>query len=386
MKFEVSGGFLMKVLGFLFGALVGGGSVILFLTLRDTLSLSPPSVFLFVPILAAALFLTVLIHELGHFAAGKMVGYRFYILTVGPLMVEKRSARLRFRLNKYLNVAGGLTLMLPDGNHFRNRELAWFIAGGPAASILAALLFIYLPFLLPETDGTGLYNLLLYSILLTGVVNALIGFLSLAPEQSGELETDGKQLLDLRRGGHRAEVRQLVMQITLDSFSGIRPSDLDRDLIERLLIATSDVRDSDRILAHLYAYLSDIDSGRSESAEDHLNRAVELSHEAEKKSIIAPTTFLEAAFYEAFYKKNPDRARVLAELARKGYTEESSVIRMEAAIAMAEGDTETAVVKANKAIELTKGGHDKGGGIWEEEVLRKIAENNVGTPTTPGQP
>lgn len=366
-------GIFKQILGFLIGALLGAGSVLLFIPLRESLSIASPSFPIFLLVFISAIFLSVLLHELGHMAAGKFAGYRFLILTVGPLMAEKRADSLRFGINRHLNVAGGLTLMMPDGNRFDNRELALFIAGGPAASVLAGALLIGLPFLLPATNGTGSYNLLLYSLLLTGVISALIGLLSLVPEQSGDIETDGKQLLDLRRGGQKAEVRQLMMQTTLDLWSGVRPSELSRELIERLLNVTAGDKDSNHLMALLLAYLNDIDSGRTEEAGRQIDRAVEIAKESNKKNnLLAPTILVEAAFFEAIYRENPGLAKEYGDAGRDGYTEKSAVLRMDAGIAFAEGDHELAAEKATEALKEVSSSHDKGGAAWEEEVLRSI--------------
>ena len=56
---------------------------------------------------APAFGLGILVHELGHVAGGKLAGFRFLLLLVGPLKLQRTPEGFRFGLNRSANVAGG---------------------------------------------------------------------------------------------------------------------------------------------------------------------------------------------------------------------------------------------------------------------------------------
>ncbi|MBK8006669.1 MAG: hypothetical protein IPK12_23035 [Gemmatimonadetes bacterium] len=79
------------------------------------------------------------LHELGHPAGGLRAGFRFILYTVGPLRVAREARGIRVGLNRAINLAGGVVLMVPRTPDARPDGLASFIAGGPLASLAAAL-------------------------------------------------------------------------------------------------------------------------------------------------------------------------------------------------------------------------------------------------------
>ncbi|TVR12777.1 MAG: hypothetical protein EA391_14870, partial [Balneolaceae bacterium] len=125
-----------KALQIIIAMVVGAGTVLLYLLVRDSFELTLPSWPVSILAVVAALFLSVFVHELGHLFAGIIQKFQFHMFTVGPFKVEKKESGLRPGFNLNLNVAGGLTLMVPASETFNKSEYAWFIAGGPIASFL----------------------------------------------------------------------------------------------------------------------------------------------------------------------------------------------------------------------------------------------------------
>jgi hypothetical protein len=106
-KIIIFGGIL--VLGGFVGWLIGSyGKVLLSLP-----SFSTPGVFGFIIYLISTLLFVILIHELGHVIGGRLAGYSFFMLTVGPFKWIREQKSVRFRWNFSLNTFGGLTLMAP---------------------------------------------------------------------------------------------------------------------------------------------------------------------------------------------------------------------------------------------------------------------------------
>ena len=69
----------------------------------------PVRVLLVVP----ALLVVILVHELGHVIGGRLAGYAFVMLAVGPVKWVREQGRVRWRWNTSLNAFGGLALMVP---------------------------------------------------------------------------------------------------------------------------------------------------------------------------------------------------------------------------------------------------------------------------------
>jgi len=83
-----------------------------------------------VPIFVVAIFIGLALHELGHVIAGLMVGFKFRMYIVGPLMIEREEGRLRFKWNRNLNLFGGMALCLPQDAWQLARRFIWFASGG----------------------------------------------------------------------------------------------------------------------------------------------------------------------------------------------------------------------------------------------------------------
>lgn len=132
---------IMLALGGLAGYFIGG-------QLKDPTSTTSYPIYyklLLLPIAFLVIFMVLAIHELGHTLAGILVGFEFRMITVGPFMLRKEPSetnpnQIRFRWNTRLNAMGGLALCLPKTEHHLRSNFIKFVAGGPLASLLLALL------------------------------------------------------------------------------------------------------------------------------------------------------------------------------------------------------------------------------------------------------
>lgn len=188
-----------------------------------------------------ALFFAIFVHEMGHYLAGRAVGFRFLGFVAGPLGWRVEGDRLvRYRVRP-ARLLGYVTMVPPDGKNLFPR-FSRFILGGPLASLLWALFtyalwrFSGLPFIFDLSHGTGLLSIVAsfgVSILLLTSVLILPGtLLPYRAKQLGGMPTDMLWLLMLRRGGEPA--RRLIASLTLAQMnvSGVRSRDLPLALIE----------------------------------------------------------------------------------------------------------------------------------------------------------
>src|SRR5690349_5083309 len=73
--------------------------------------------------------LAVVIHELGHLAAGALVGFRPMLLIVGPAKIRRTARGWRMERMRPA-IAGGIASALPRGLHNLERRVVVLIAGG----------------------------------------------------------------------------------------------------------------------------------------------------------------------------------------------------------------------------------------------------------------
>lgn len=356
------------------GAATGGGSVVLYLLVRDYFGLNLPSWPLSIVSLIIAIFVSVFAHELGHLIGGLTQKFRFYKFTVGPFKVEKIKDGLRAGLNLNLNVAGGLTVMLPSSKNFDKKKLALFIAGGPIASLLLFIILASSAIILHTFYGSnGIVNYIIYFFWMTAVITLVLGIMSLIPEEETGLESDGLQLKDLFLGGERALIKQYVMQLSVALWSGTRPRDLDKTVLTQLNKMTEDQIGSYSILAKLLFYVHCMDNSEKEYAETVLNEGIKIA-ETQNNDLLNATLFLEKSFFEAYCNQNFEKAEYYYNKGQKGYNEKSTLKRAETALNILKKDMESAKAAATDAFKLLHNSHDKGGAIWEKEILCQLLE------------
>ena len=321
-----------------------------------------------------SIFLAIFLHELGHVIGGKLAGMRFYLLVVGPLKITNSDDGLQFAFNKNMAIAGGLALCLPKPEADKYRSMLSMIAGGPVASVVVGLLLIPILFLPNFRDwvATGLGNApavaVLQVLIITGITSFTIGLTTLIPSQAGGFYSDGARLLQMLKRDKEAAVSNTFISIYALSVSGVRPRDLNREELVELVNTEAPALFKASIA--LYVYYHFIDSGELEEAKRYLD--LSLASAANVAPAVQRTYEWEAAFYYAFYEGNGDKA---AELVAKGssqLSEPHTLLRVQAAVALAQGKHAEALEKCKKALATVGRSLDKGAAAYEKDVLREI--------------
>jgi hypothetical protein len=266
--------------------------------------------------LPLAFFFAVLLHELGHVAAGLVAGLEFRRVLVGPLAFtrEARGCRLRFLGKRFL--AGGYTQMIPRGPADIRRKFLLFLAGGPVATLLLFLPVAVLPW------GTITAALLF--------ANLVLAPFSLIPMEMQGFYTDARGIQILRERGPAANRLAAVLYLLALDGQGVAPREWPGDVVAKALEEGGGTafRTSGRIVAHMYAQDAVA-----------LENALAVSQEMTAGQRL--TYFAEAAFFQGATNRNGARARawlndaraVKGAIAQKGWDE-----RALSAIAVAEGD------------------------------------------------
>jgi hypothetical protein len=286
-------------------------------------------------------------HELGHVLAGWLVGFRFQLLVIGPLRLERaESGRARVGLNLDPALFGGVACSLPTDSRDLIRSFAWFAAGGPAASLAFAALLLLPPALAPGWFGP----LPKVALVLTGLFSGALGLATAIPMSMGAFTSDGARVFRLARGGAPAARDAALLHLEALSVGKIHPRDWDDAVVATALVPSD--ASSGECLARQMAYLVAVDRGDCERAYEHLTRALELIHTFPGSA--APQLAVEAAYFEGLWRGRADEARRwLGRLpASSPFLPIYERLRAEAAAEAAEGETASARARVEDALRL----------------------------------
>jgi hypothetical protein len=287
--------------------------------------------------LMAVYYLGVLVHELGHLAAGMGAGFAFRQFSVGPLVVYLENGGLRFQAAAARLLAGGQVMMVPESTERLRARFLRFIGGGPAATLL---LFV-IPLLWPTTLFTG-------SLL---IVNTLIAFSSFLPYTINGRSTDAKLLLGLGRKGAAADRLATILYLLAIDSKGIAPRDWPPDSLSALE-GGSDTS-AYREIGLMFVYFCAMDEGDPARIADALERVLAVANKMNPDSRRA--YFAEAAFVQGIFRKDAPLARAWLADARKvkgTLPREDWDCAALAGIASAEGDAAQTCAHLTRAIAM----------------------------------
>ena len=367
---------IKNILSFIVAASVGAGSMALYLFTRDLLGIEPHGWIAAILAFAAALIVSITIHEMGHLIAGKAVGFKFYMLTVGPFKIQRKGDRLQAGINKHLNIGGGLTIMMPETELYQDSDMVWFILGGPLGNFFFTLAFLAAIFTFMMANNDFAQTVSAYVLYTTAFISFLLGVTALLPANSDLFESDGTQLLDLKRGGDKAAIKQKLMVLTLSVWNGTRPRNIDKGKLDSLLEMTTGKTASSALTARLLSALYHLDSGQINEAEVVIDDLVE-SLEKVGNVILEGTVYAEKAFIAAAYRKDAETAQTYLDKARKGYTEDQTIARIEVALLILNRKIEEAKIRAKEGISAANESIDKGSAVFEKEVLKIMSEGKL---------
>ena len=276
-----------------------------------------------VAVFAAGLFCGVLLHELGHVAAGLAVGFEFRRILAGPWMLTRETCgySLRFVPNHLLG--GGYTLMAPRSPERLRRRFSAFLAGGP---LTTALLFLPIA-LLPWGPLAG-------SLLLA---NLILAFCSWTPLEFRGHYTDAKTIQILSRHDAAAERLASVLYLMALDGRGIEPNQWPPQVVTNLAAPGGGRanRASGRIFLYVYAQETAPPAEVAATLEQVLALAGEM------RADLRRWCFAEAAFWQAFAYRDAALARAWLDdaIAVKGAVAQKDWDAASlAAIAIAEGN------------------------------------------------
>jgi len=168
-----------------------------------------------------AVFLSVIVHELGHLFFGLRTGYKFLSFRVASWVWHKEDGIIKFARSK--SVVAGQCLMTPpeDVNNFK---FVWYNLGGGLFNFAFAL--VWLLALIP----TGPSGYLRVFIFIGFIINLYMAIINLLPVIVAGLPVDGRNIYtalkseEARRGFHT------MLHVNSEMAKGKRYSDFNRSL------------------------------------------------------------------------------------------------------------------------------------------------------------
>ncbi|HEY0866965.1 MAG TPA: site-2 protease family protein [Fimbriimonas sp.] len=325
---------------------------------------------LIVPLALLALFLAIVVHELGHVAGGRLAGMEFRFVQFGPLSIHRQDGRCQMKWIPR-SFAGGLAFMVP-ARHRLVEQYRSFILGGPLASLAwcAICLALYIWAHREPSPAWAPLTTLLFGISLVVLPGTLW------PHVVNGYPTDALFLLKLRTPGPERDRILALFEVHREGASGKRARDWSTDLLETALIPQDGSQFELR--ARYLAYWHCLDRGEWERARDEIERAVSLvKHRDRRAGVVGQAVLLEKAYLLAFFDHDADAAAALIrELKEPGTFVEGIKLRAESAIAWARADADSARDLATKA-EMVVEDHARRTGTSiaaESDLLRALMD------------
>ena len=260
-----------------------------------TQHLSYPGFLTFLTQMEIAVLVSTLGHELGHLVAGWASGKILRSFQVGPFAWAIRNGVWRFTFNLRKFHGGSVGMVSPDVLDMRSRK-AFFVIGGPVASLATGSIFIVATLLVPGTAWEP-YWLFLSMIANFSLAAFVVNLMPLKPESN---YSDGAQLYQIVTNGPWARVHFAFAMVSTSIVAPVRPRDFDVDVITE---AAKSVPTGERgLMLRLFACLHYLDTGQISKAVDSIDQAGALYEGSvfEKPQDICT----EFVFVNAFHKRD----------------------------------------------------------------------------------
>lgn len=216
----------------LLGTLLGGG--LMFFAARAVNSLAFWELIALCAALPVALWLHILVHEVGHAAAGLLSGHEVHAVGVGPIRLQREGDSWRVRWCTDTRAIAGFALMLPRSETPSRRSTTVYLLGGPLSNLFIAALA--LPWAWPDTGQSAtIQHVIVKWFAGTGM---LVGVGNLVPFLAGGWSSDGRQLLKLWQDADEARAMMLLRRLGALSGIGTRPRDWPMFSLQELRVDT----------------------------------------------------------------------------------------------------------------------------------------------------
>jgi hypothetical protein len=319
--------------------------------------------------LFAAIYLLILIHELGHLTIGKMVGFEFRQMIVGRVRISRKKCRLVLGESSGSWWDGFVFMTVPKALGQRWR-FVFFVLGGIVFQgvFVAAVLGIVWARFPSEQARAGIDFL---AVMLSSMTLA-----SLVPFKHKGVPSDGLNLHLAYTKWTSCKRSFAMARLAISSQDLVPPEEWDEGDLQMLL---EDESDSEMYAAGLlYQYYRSLHAGELDSARTWLETGLRYS----KATTGAYYTFrLNAAIFFGWLQKDAPRALdAFAAVTPEMFPGSYAYLMARAAAKHAEGESLDVVSDASAALALIDSGSSTDSAYpYEREILLKMANKKEGS-------
>lgn len=277
--------------------------------------------------------LCILLHEAGHFLAGRFQGMRMLNVSVGPFVIERHEGKLHFHVvQSVLGYLGRAMMGFPE--HLEKKvmrdKLIRYIYGGPLINGVVGVLSIGIAFTISHQPF----------FILFGLINILLGITNLQPAMSKSAMTDGLVIQRLRTVPLEDSVIMAGYSALTEDMKTTDTKKWNVDLIVQLerLLHSEDSTAKSFLTTIGYYYLPEdaekvLDIGRTSA---FTRESASHDYYAD----CADITFATALFFTEKLKEYPE---IELELSKIGKTETVMELKRHALLSYIEGDVASAI-------------------------------------------
>ena len=321
----------------------------------------------------------VLVHELGHFVAGRLMGFSLQFLQVGPLSIGYDHGNLRIQYQPNWGVSGH-TAMHVSGTLRLRRKLLVYVAAGP----LTNLLFVFFGWGVTRNVAADLNILFWSAIQLFSAACLLAFFGSVIPYRSANgFFSDGARLRMLLLPNVETKRWYAIIGLGMQRRYGRRPREWNR---RWLALASSSERPSVVALVGKFLSYAAANDRKDKAAAGELLESC-LRDVGAARQPFRDTLMNEAAVFQAWFRNDAEKAKQWFARVQKP-TKSTPLQRTRGAVALlfAKGDAKTAFEEWDKGLEQIGQFKD----LVQRETLRQSwlewkqeMEERLGVTATP---
>jgi hypothetical protein len=226
-------------------------------------------------LIAAALLLTIFLHESGHAITGLVLGMKLRAFIVGPFQWRIRDGRWQFKFAlAQLFSAGGATAVVPTNPwQPRWREIL-MIAAGALANLITGLIASFAVLVAKGQPYEQYWQILtIFSTL--SLVTFVVNLIPFRPEAA---YSDGARIYQLLGGGPWVDLHRAFSIATSTLVTPLRPKDFDIDAIQRAELSFTQGKQA--LLLRLFASSYFTDCGMISQACDAVADAERIYQES----------------------------------------------------------------------------------------------------------
>ncbi|HUG15327.1 MAG TPA: M50 family metallopeptidase [Thermomicrobiales bacterium] len=290
-----------------------------------------------------SLFVTALVHELGHLAAAWILGWKIISFGVSPVAVSRHGSRWRVSRTSPSMPLGWVAATPRDVSRWRRDAIIVRLAGPLIATGAGAYLLVLTMTVSMEPVTWSIVMMMAFVLLVFNIVQ-------LIPFRWRGYMSDGRFVLAMLAGGTDVAYEASIAQLNRDVLAETRPRDWNPLAVQ----SVSHVADGTiyEAVGSLFAFWWMYDLGNWEQAEGHLSRALSCA------SPLPPDTMhalvAEAVFMAARRGQDLDACQLVLEQLRRGALDPHTAARTEIAILLATGDVDAARQRAQQALETLR--------------------------------